>query len=111
MAEVDGAPVGYAVVCPPELPIPTNFDDMELRRIYLLHRFQGRRIGAALMDWAIEKTRAQGKRRLLLGVYAGNEQALQFYARRGFQKIGRREFQVGETICEDAILGREILAG
>lgn len=107
IAEVKNAPVGYAVVCPPDLPVPVGPDDLELKRIYLLHRFQGSGIGAALMQWSIETARAMGKRRLLLGVNAENN-AIAFYRRQGFEDAGTRKFQVGNTLCDDLIMARKI---
>lgn len=107
LAEVKGAPVGYALLCAPDLPMPTTPDDLELKRIYLLHRFQGAGIGAALMRWSIDTARAMGKKRLLLGVHDGNRQAIAFYRRRGFSQVGTRKYQVGKTICSDLILGVE----
>lgn len=107
IAEVKDAPVGYALVCPPDLPVPLTPDDVELKRIYLLHRFQGSGIGAALMDWSVEKARSLGKRRLLLGVNAENK-AVEFYQRQGFEHAGTRSFKVGNTICKDFILARKL---
>lgn len=108
LAEVNQAPVGYAVLSPPDLPGETTADDIELKRIYLLHRFQKTGIGSALMIWSIEKAMELGKKRLILGVYAGNDKALNFYARHGFIQIGTRKFQVGNQICDDYILGRDL---
>lgn len=108
LAEVRDAPVGYALLCAPDLPVPTTANDIELKRIYLLHRFQGSGIGAALMQWSVETSRSLGKRRLLLGVHDGNEKALAFYRRHGFENAGSRTFQVGQTICNDLILARPV---
>lgn len=108
LAEVKGAPVGYALLTAPDLPIPTTSDDLELKRIYLLHRFQGTGIGSALMRWSIETARAMNKKRLLLGVHDGNRLAIAFYHRHGFDQVGTRNYQVGNTICSDFILGIEI---
>ncbi len=107
LAETDlGSPVGYAVVTPPDLPLPDLApDDLELKRIYLLHRFQGAGVGRRLMNAAVEEARGQEAGRLLLGVYGKNEAALGFYARCGFTRIGTRRFQVGDTLCDDFILG------
>lgn len=107
LAEVKQAPVGYALVCPPDLPVPTTPDDIELKRIYLLHRFQGSGIGVALMQWSIETARAMGKQRLLLGVNDQNK-AVNFYLSQGFERAGTRKFQVGDTICDDLILARRL---
>ncbi|MGC2545173.1 MAG: GNAT family N-acetyltransferase, partial [Silvibacterium sp.] len=110
VAEVKGSPVGYAVICPPDLPVPFGPDDIELKRIYLLHRFQGSGIGAALMNWSVETARSLGKRHLLLGVNAENDKAVAFYLRHGFEHAGTRKFQVGNTICSDFILARKLEA-
>lgn len=106
VAEVKGAPVGYAMLCTPDLPVPTGQQDVELKRIYLLHRFQGTGIGAALMDWSVRTAGEAGKRRLLLGVHDGNARAIAFYRRHGFENVGTRTFQVGKTLCNDLILAR-----
>jgi diamine N-acetyltransferase len=108
LAEVKKSPVGYVMLCPPELPIATNPDDIEVKRIYILHRFQGCGIGKALMDWAVQQARAQNKKRLLLGVNAQNEDALAFYARAGFKKIGTRQFLVGSKLNDDYVLARDL---
>ena len=71
-AQPGDAPVGYIVCCEPDLPVDVIPQDYELRRIYLLHRFQGLGIGRALMDAAIEQARQLGRTRLLLGVYGKN---------------------------------------
>jgi diamine N-acetyltransferase len=108
LAEVKHAPVGYALLTPPDLPIPTKADDIELKRIYLLHRFQSLGIGAELMDWSITTARSLGKRRLLLGVYAKNELAIAFYRRQHFTPAGTREFTIGTTTFFDYLFAREI---
>ena len=108
LLEVKGAPVGYAVVCPPDLPVAPEVGDVELKRIYLFHRFQGAGMGRALMQWAIEEARSRGAGRLLLGVYGHNEAALSFYARQGFERIGTRTFTVGSLVCDDFVLGLRV---
>jgi ribosomal protein S18 acetylase RimI-like enzyme len=97
------APVGYLVLAPAALP-GAREGDLEVKRIYLLHRFQGGGLGRRLMDEAISRARARGAARLLLGVYAGNGTALAFYRRIGFQEIGQRLFTVGGVGYEDRVL-------
>jgi diamine N-acetyltransferase len=104
-AEPGDAPVGYIVLCEPDLPVELLPTDYELRRIYLFHRFHGTGIGRALMDKAVETAREMGRKRLLLGVNSINHAALSFYKKAGFQKVGARQFVVGATVCEDDILG------
>ncbi len=101
------APIGYSVLTTPDLPLPDlDASDIELKRIYVLHRYQGTGLGPALMAKAIEESRARGMRRLLLGVYAENHRALAFYKKSGFEIIGTRTFQVGQMVCDDYVLGR-----
>jgi ribosomal protein S18 acetylase RimI-like enzyme len=108
LAELKGAPVGFAVLSPPDLPVALTTDDIELKRIYLLHRFQGSGLGRRLMDWSIAQARAMGKKRLLLGVKADNTTALAFYERVGFERIGERKFLVGSMWCDDYLLARPL---
>jgi GNAT superfamily N-acetyltransferase len=82
LAEVKGAPIGYAILTAPDLPLNDLTDqDLELKRIYLLSRFQGTGTGQRLMEIAISEARNRNARRLLLGVYKQNRKALAFYAR------------------------------
>ncbi|HTQ36668.1 MAG TPA: GNAT family N-acetyltransferase [Steroidobacteraceae bacterium] len=102
-----GAPVGYLVAAPPELPLPDLGPlDVEIRRIYVLHRFQRLGVGRWMMEEALAAAAASGRRRVLLGVYSRNEQALAFYARLGFVQAGTREFRVGAHDYHDFILQR-----
>jgi len=101
-------PVGYIVCCEPDLPVDLTPEDYELRRIYLLHRFQGLGIGKALMDQAIAYAQELGKKRLLLGVYGKNYGAIRFYEKAGFTQIGERYFTVGATTHHDAVMARPI---
>jgi ribosomal protein S18 acetylase RimI-like enzyme len=104
VAECKGAAVGFAVLSPPDLPVAVTQDDIELKRIYLLHRFHGGGLGRALLEWSVAQARELGKRRLLLGVKADNTAALAFYDRVGFVRIGERKFLVGSMLCDDYIL-------
>jgi GNAT superfamily N-acetyltransferase len=109
IAEVEGgAPVGYAVMGPPDLPIETTVKDMELKRLYLLHSVHGTGLGRRLMHAVVEAATAVGARRLLLGVHNGNARALAFYARQGFGHAGRKPFQVGSRIYDDLVLARPL---
>ena len=106
VAEIRDAAVGYAILCPPDLPVPNDpATDIELKRIYLFHRFQSLGIGAALLGWSVTEARRMRMRRLLLGVYGGNDKAIAFYLRNGFEQIGTRQFLVGSTLHDDLVLG------
>jgi diamine N-acetyltransferase len=104
LAELQSAPVGFAMLSPPDLPVAVTADDIELKRIYLLHRFQGGGVGRRLLEWSVAQARSLKKERLLLGVKADNTAALAFYDRVGFVRIGERKFLVGTMLCDDYIL-------
>ena len=102
-----GAPVGYAMLTPPDLPEETiEAGDVELKRIYALSRFHGSGVAQRMMDTAVDEARVRGARRVTLGVYAGNARALRFYERNGFRQIGTRQFTVGSLVCDDFVMGR-----
>lgn len=104
-----GAPVGYSMLTPPDLPLPDlSPSDLELKRIYLFSKFQGSGLAQQMMDIAIGESRNLGARRLLLGVYARNLRALRFYRRNGFAQVGVRTFTVGTLVCDDFVLGRDL---
>jgi ribosomal protein S18 acetylase RimI-like enzyme len=106
-----GAPVGYALLTPPDLPIPDlGPEDCELRRIYILSRHHGGGIGHRLMRMLTEHARAMGKTRLFVGVHSENDGAIAFYGRSGFTDAGRRIFRVGDTEYDDLIFAMDIAA-
>ena len=107
-APPNAAPVGYLHLSPPDLPVETRTDDLEIKRIYALSRWHGRGIGAALLAGAEAHGRAAGAARLLLGVYKGNARALGFYDRVGFTRIGERLFDVGGAVYEDWVLEKPL---
>ncbi|MEL6385800.1 MAG: GNAT family N-acetyltransferase [Pseudomonadota bacterium] len=103
-----GSAIGYAITADPDLPIATTPADLELKRIYLLSRFQGRGLGYALLETATDFAASAGASRLLLGVYENNHRAITFYKAAGFNVIGRRAFQVGQGTYDDLILGFDL---
>jgi len=103
-----GAAVGFAMMCPPDLPVPTGPEDVELKRLYLLHRFHGGGAGWRLIQAVIDAARAAGKSRLLVGVYASNPDAIAFYARQGFTPAGVRQFRVGDNDYDDLVFALEL---
>lgn len=107
LAERDGAPLGYAGLAEPDLPEEiVRAGDVELKRIYVLSRFHRARIGARLMEAALAEARRRGAARVLLGVFGGNDRALAFYGRMGFEEVGARTFHVGANDYDDLVLGR-----
>jgi ribosomal protein S18 acetylase RimI-like enzyme len=106
-ATTGGAPVGFMTVGPSDLPLADHDPaDLEIKRLYLLHRFQGLGLGRAMLEQAYAFARERARPRILLGVYSRNEAALSFYAKMGFTQVGDRRFRVGAHEYYDYVLGR-----
>lgn len=104
-----GAPVGYAMLTPPDLPVDCDGrHDVEVKRFYLLGGWQGGGHADMLMDLLAAESRSRGARRMLLAVYPQNERARRFYARHGFEEIGETVFMVGETPFRDLVYARNL---
>ncbi len=104
-----GAAVGYLVLTKPDLPLEDlDARDVEIKRVYVLHRFQGAGLGARLMNEAETYARAHGFRRLLLGVYGRNEAAISFYRKLGYRQVGTRRFTIGANAHDDLVMGLDL---
>ena len=106
------APIGFLLLGAPNLPgSRADGTDIELKRIYTLSKFHGTGIGRELIARAVAHAEKHGFRRLLLGVYAGNSNAQNFYAKHGFTRIADRQFQVGERLYDDVVLAKSLDGG
>jgi len=103
-----GAPIGYAVTCPPDLPGNPGPKDVEVKRIYCLSRVHGMGAGRALMDAAIAHAKGLGAPRLWLGTYEENARAVAFYKKVGFETVGARQFQVGDQLFDDIVMAKTL---
>lgn len=103
-----GAPVGYALLLPPEHPQFQREGDWELKRFYLLGPWQGGGNGRDLMARAIQVARDRGAQRLLLAVYESNTRAVAFYERAGFVHIGETVFMVGDVAFQDRVYAKDL---
>jgi ribosomal protein S18 acetylase RimI-like enzyme len=108
LARLDGAPVGYLHLTAPDLPVPTQDGDLEIKRIYVLSRLHGTGLGRTLLGMAEDHAKTVGARTLLLGVYKQNHRALGFYGRMGFESVGERAFDVGGVTYHDWVLGKAV---
>ena len=104
LAEDDGELAGYVKLGPPELPVETPPDTIELCQLYVLKAWHGSGVAAALMDRALERVRRKRARHVQLSVYVDNQRARRFYERYGFHPVGRYDFMVGSHADEDIVL-------
>lgn len=99
VAEADGHLVGFAQL---KLNAPHPMIETpgvaELQRLYIQERFTGLGIGYQLLQAAEQRAAAGGAALLWATVWVGNERALGFYPRRGYDVLGEPTYSFqGET--------------
>ena len=105
--EAVGAPIGYAVLGPATLP-GAQAGDLELKRIYILHRWHGGGRGKALYKAVEDEARERHAKRLILAVYTANTAAQGFYAHMGFSQIANTVFMVGDKAFDDLVVAKPL---
>ena len=71
---------------------------IELKRIYVMKEHHLKKIGAALMNFALDFATNKGYELLWLGVWEHNERAIKFYKKFGFEDTGfQHPFPIGNT--------------
>jgi len=81
---------------------------MELERIYVLKEYQGKRVGQALIDKAIDIALKRKMDYVWLGVWTKNVKAISFYERNNFVSIGSHPFVLGTEEQIDLIMKRNL---
>ena len=79
-------------------------NSIELQRLYVSKAFQGKKIGAMLMQYAIDYASKNGFEWLWLGVWEHNIKAQHFYARWGFTRFSEHVFYMGKDAQTDWLL-------
>lgn len=81
---------------------------MELERIYVLKKYQGKGIGKLLLQKAIELAKQNKVNFLWLGVWEKNYSAISFYEKYGFVKFDQHIFTLGKEEQVDVMMKLEI---
>ncbi len=96
-AELNQQVVGYFKLIEAEVPeCVSDSHAIELSRLYVREEFIANKIGAALMQKALEQARAKGYQTIFLGVWEHNTRAQAFYHKWGFKRVGEHIFQMGD---------------
>lgn len=69
----------------------------KLERLYLLKEFYGLKLGHQLLQQAVNLSQSQGEKGMWLNVWKGNERAIYFYQKQGFETVGESEFVLTAT--------------
>lgn len=103
----DGILLAFANAGPNTLPHPdARVSHAELRRLYVGKGAQGLGLGTRLLTIALDWMAANGDGPLWIGVWSGNAKAQEFYAARGFEKVGTYRYPVGRWLDDEFILRR-----
>ena len=92
--------IGYAVALLP----PDGDHGVEIKRLYVLHRFQQNGLGHRLMNEILATAHHDGIAELLLRVQKANQSAVDFYCRNGFRIVGKENFRVGARDHEALVM-------
>lgn len=81
-------------------------ESLEIERIYIKNEYQKHGLGRMLLNKAIEVARDCGKKKIWLGVWEKNANAIAFYSKLGFVKIGSHSFHMGDEEQIDFIMAK-----
>ncbi|MEW8971772.1 MAG: GNAT family N-acetyltransferase [Mesobacillus sp.] len=79
-------------------------DALEIERIYVKNKFQKLGLGKYLFNMAMEIAMDSGKKKIWLGVWEKNENAIAFYKKLGFVQTGEHSFFMGDEEQTDLIM-------
>lgn len=79
-------------------------DSLEIERIYIKKAFQKYGLGKLLMNKALEVAVKQNKKKVWLGVWEANDNAIAFYRKKGFVQTGSHSFFMGDDEQIDLIM-------
>ncbi|MFX3640053.1 MAG: GNAT family N-acetyltransferase [Candidatus Pristimantibacillus sp.] len=84
-------------------------ESLEIERIYIRSKFQGKGLGKYLLDKSVEIAIRQNKKMVWLGVLEKNENATAFYKKMGFVQTGTHSFYMGDEEQIDFIMIKTIV--
>jgi ribosomal protein S18 acetylase RimI-like enzyme len=110
LVAVDGEELVGSLFLGPWIDLESSRHVLEVKGLAVDPAHQGRGVGAALLDAAIECARDRGKRRLVLHVLSGNAPARRLYASRGFEVEGalREAFLLAGAYVDDVMMGLDL---
>ncbi len=101
-------PIGVAVIhfdhiCPiNNIPVP------DLDKLYILQSFYGKGIGHYLLKKVEEEVFQKNYHQVNLEVYVGNERAINFYKKHGYQSIGTVDFIMEENVYDNFVMTKHL---
>ena len=84
-------------------------ESLEIERIYIKDKFQKLGLGKCLQNKAMEIAMEHNKKKIWLGVWEKNENAIAFYKKLGFVQTGAHSFYMGDEEQIDFIMTKTLL--
>ena len=81
---------------------------LEIERIYILGKYQSKKLGQLLFEKAIEIAKQKMVKYVWLGVWEKNSRAIQFYQKNGFVEFDKHIFKLGDDEQLDIMMKLEI---
>jgi ribosomal protein S18 acetylase RimI-like enzyme len=109
LAYMDEQPAGYLKLREGAAPFGlAGRSCLEIARLYAAKEFIGKGIGKALMQRSIDTAMERSKEAVWLGVWEGNQRAIDFYTAWGFEKFGEWDFLLGNDLQKDWLMKKEL---
>lgn len=84
-------------------------ESLEIERIYIKNQFQKHGVGKYMLNYAMDMAREQNKKKIWLGVWEKNENAIAFYKKMGFAQTAAHAFYMGDEEQTDFIMTKTLL--
>ncbi|MDM5326172.1 GNAT family N-acetyltransferase [Neobacillus sp. CF12] len=84
-------------------------ESLEVERIYIKKEFQKHGLGKYLLNKALEIAIERNKKKIWLGVWEKNENAIAFYKKMGFVQTGAHSFYMGDEEQTDFIMTKTFI--
>lgn len=84
-------------------------ESLEIERIYIKGEFQKHGLGKYLLNKSIEIAMEHNKKKIWLGVWEKNENAIAFYEKMGFVQTGVHSFYMGDEEQMDFIMIKTLI--
>lgn len=97
IAYIEGEAAGIVALLPLSREFCTHRDSGEIVALYVLKKFQRQGVGKALLETALRELEAE---KVTLFVLKGNDNAVGFYKRMGFEFTGKQLNEGGMTELE-----------
>lgn len=83
-------------------------ESLEIERIYIKNQFQKHGLGKYMLNLAMDMAREQNKKKIWLGVWEKNKNAIAFYKKMGFVQTGAHAFYMGDEEQTDFIMTKTL---